>query len=129
MTFLGFHVENDEQKGGRTPTLCSEFQRRLFCFVFNTDKVLASFTGRPPLLSRRYVATRLPLDLADEWLLSDKETLKRRVDELDDKGWSQDGAIYPVSSLRARFSFAVIRDEVFEIALAVGARPSETSLL
>lgn len=129
MTFLGTHVENDDYTVDRPPSLSSEFQRRLFCFVFNTDKVLASFTGRPPLLSRRYVSTRLPLDLADEWLLSDKETLKRKVGELDDKGWSQDDAIYPVSSLRARFSFAIIRDEVFEIALAVGARPSETFLL
>lgn len=107
----------------------SEFHRRLFCFIFNTDKVIASFTGRPPLLSRRYVTTRLPLDLADDWLLSDQETLKSKVNELDDGGWSQDAAIYPVSSLRARFSFAVIRDEVFEIALAVGVEPPEGSLL
>jgi hypothetical protein len=129
MTFLGFHVENNQPMGNRTPSLASEFQRRLFCFIFNTDKVLASFTGRPPLLSRRYASTRLPLDLADEWLLSDEETLKCKVGDLDDEGWSQNDAIHPVSSLRARFSFAVIRDEVFEIALAVGVKPSEGFLL
>lgn len=62
-------------------------------------------------------------------LLSDEETLKCNVGELDNEVWSQNDAVYPISSLRARFCFAVIRDEVFEIALAVGVKPSEEFLL
>lgn len=129
MTFLGYHVEDVQPDGLCSPSLASEFRRRLFCFIFNADKGLASFTGRPPLLSRRYVSTRLPLDLADAWLLSDDETLRSKVDELDEDGWSQDDSIYPASHLRARFRFYIIRDEVFEIALAVGIKPPRRSLL
>lgn len=128
MTFLGFHVENDPQASQRGPSLASEFRRRLFCFIFTSDKSLASFTGRPPLLSRRYVSTRLPLDLSDDWLLAGGEILRSRISELDENGWSQNDVIYPVSNLRARFILAIIRDEVLEIALAVNEKVSRKSL-
>lgn len=72
----------------------------------------------------KYILTRLPLDLANEWLPVD-ESLKCKVDELDDKGCSQNDTIYPVGPLRAHSGFVVICDEVFEIALAVRANFGE----
>lgn len=75
------------------------------------------FTGRPPLLSHRYASTPLPLDIEDEVLTADEETIERAVARLDKKGWNTSNELYPATVLRARFMFALIRDELLEIAL------------
>jgi hypothetical protein len=82
------------------------------------DKVIVSFTGRPPLMSYRYASTPLPLDLRDEDLLSDGATLARAVAALDGNGWNTSGGVYSVTLLRARSMLAFIRDELVEIALS-----------
>ncbi|KAK2032885.1 fungal-specific transcription factor domain-containing protein [Colletotrichum zoysiae] len=126
-TFLGFHDEGaaDPYK----PTICSEIKRKLFCYIFYLDKVLASFTGRPPLISRRYARTPPPLDLKDEYLLADEATLARHVADLDENGWNAEGSLCSATFVRARVMLAHIRDEIFEIALGHGpVTPVETLL-
>lgn len=115
MTFLGLHALEEETL--YTPTLCSEMKRRLVAQIFNSDKYCVAFSGRPPLLNRRYCSTPLPLDLRDEDLVADEETLKKAVEELDEYGWNTRGQIYPVTLIRARRMFADILDEVMEVAL------------
>ncbi|KAK7420576.1 hypothetical protein QQZ08_010335 [Neonectria magnoliae] len=120
VTFLGLHAES-ETKPYR-PTLVSENRRRLFSHVFNIDKVMVSFTGRPPLLSRRYVSTPLPLDLPDEVLLADDEAvITRAVQALDDQGWNTEGRLHSATLLRARVMIAFIREELLEVALSNGS--------
>ncbi|GKT42411.1 sorbicillinoid biosynthetic cluster transcription factor sor4 [Colletotrichum spaethianum] len=126
-TFLGIHDEVTTEP--YKPNICSEIKRKLFSYVFYMDKVLASFTGRPPLISRRYARTPPPLDLKDEYLLADEATLARHVAALDENGWNTEGGLYSATFVRARVMLAHIRDELFEIALGHGpATPVETLL-
>ncbi|KAL2883948.1 hypothetical protein SGCOL_000586 [Colletotrichum sp. CLE4] len=121
-TFLGFHDEVAAAPGvGYKPTVCSEIKRKIFCYIFYVDKVLASFAGRPPLISRRYARTPPPLDLKDDHLLSDEATLARHVAALDENGWNTEGGLYSATIIRARVMLAQIRDEIFEIALGQGS--------
>lgn len=70
------------------------------------------------MLSHRYSSTPLPLDLSDQQLLSDPETLYKFIEQLDANGWNTDGEIYSTTILRARTSFSAIRSEVLDIALS-----------
>ncbi|KAH6884230.1 hypothetical protein B0T10DRAFT_366071, partial [Thelonectria olida] len=115
LTYLGAHVQQDVQP--YKPSLCSENKRRLFAQVFNCDKFVVSFTGRPPLISRRYCSTPLPLDIRDEALTGGEEALMNAVNSLDARGWNTVGALYPVTLVRARFMVTVILDELVEISL------------
>jgi hypothetical protein len=114
--FLGIHALPDPRP--YVPSLCSEHKRRLFAQTFVSDKLNATFTGRPPLLSPRYCSTPLPLDLSDEELTSDSATLLRAVEALDAQGWNTKGEINPVTLIRARFQVAALHDELMEIALS-----------
>ncbi|KAH6604513.1 hypothetical protein Trco_006220 [Trichoderma cornu-damae] len=114
VTFMGLHAL--EKEIPYTPTLCSENNRRLVAQIFTTDKNCVAFSGRPPLLSRRYCSTPLPLDIGDEDLVADEATLQKAVQELDERGWNTRGAIYPATLIRARRMFAAILEEVMEVA-------------
>lgn len=114
-TALGMHRDADQTP--KKVTISSEMRRRTYAAVFNIDKVIATFTGRPPMLSHRYSSTPLPLDLSDEQLLSNPETLAKILEGLDANGWNSDGQIYSTTILRARTSFSIIRGEVLDIAL------------
>jgi len=82
------------------------------------DKGVATFTGRPPLFSRRYTTRQsLPLDVSDEALFAGGETLARAIASLDENGFNMDGEIYSATILRARTLLALVRDEILEIAL------------
>lgn len=59
----------------------------------------------------------LPLDLDDNVLFANHDTVCKAVLALDPGGWNTDGSHYPVTSLRARFMIALIRDELIELAL------------
>lgn len=115
LTFMGLHAL--EKEVPYTPTLSSEYNRRLVAQIFNNDKFCVAFSGRPPLLNRRYCTTPLPLDLRDEDLVADDSTLQKAVRELDDRGWNTKGEIYPVTLIRARRMLAAALEEVMEIAL------------
>uniref|UniRef100_A0A0B7KDA7 Zn(2)-C6 fungal-type domain-containing protein n=2 Tax=Bionectria ochroleuca TaxID=29856 RepID=A0A0B7KDA7_BIOOC len=115
LSYLGLHVLKNPD--GYQPSSCSENKRRLFAQVFSGDKLSVAFTGRPPLISRRYCSTSLLLDLPDEVLSLDQETITRAAESLDSKGWNTDGAVYSATVIRARYICAVVRDELLEMAL------------
>jgi hypothetical protein len=116
MTFMGLHALDTEMP--YTPTLCSENSRRVVAQIFNVDKWCVAFSGRPPLIHRRFCTTPLPLDLADEELIADEATLRKAVSELDDRGWNTKGQIHPATLVRARRMLAGNLEEVMEIALS-----------
>lgn len=126
MTFLGLHAEPETLQ--YRPSLISENRRRLFARVFNIDKVMVSFSGRPPLIGRRYSSTPLPLDLSDGVLFSDDETIAQAVQALDARGWNTEGRLYPATLLRARAMIAFIRDELLEVALSLGSHTTLAQL-
>ncbi|VUC28966.1 unnamed protein product [Clonostachys rosea] len=115
LSYLGLHVLKNP--AGYRPSSCSELKRRLFAQVFSGDKLSVAFTGRPPLISRRYCSTSLLLDLPDEVLSLDQETITRAAESLDSKGWNTDGAVYSATVIRARYICSVVRDELLEMAL------------
>ncbi|KND87297.1 hypothetical protein TOPH_08041, partial [Tolypocladium ophioglossoides CBS 100239] len=51
-TFLGLHASVSRDVHDRS--ISAQIKRRLFAVIFNIDKVLATFAGRPPLLSQRF---------------------------------------------------------------------------
>jgi hypothetical protein len=122
-TALGLHRESDIHKS--KISISTEFRRRVHACVYTTDMSLASFTGRPPLLSHRYCSSPAPLDIGDQWLLySDQEELMRIAGTLDANGWNTDGRIYTSTRVRAYYFLALIRDEILEISLGAPA-PTE----
>ncbi|KAF5022263.1 hypothetical protein F66182_5702 [Fusarium sp. NRRL 66182] len=120
MLFLGNHappIARRPQISSEKPSFCAENKRRIFASIFSDDKKLVSFTGRPPLLSRRYCSSPMPLDLPDESLVANNATLAEYVKALDPRGWNTQGNVYPVSLIRARCMMAQAFDAVIEVAL------------
>ena len=108
--------------------MVSELRRRLFCYVFITDKQLATFMGRPPALSRRYTTCQIPLDLSDDELMAEGEELEFIRRNLDPNGWSTSGKIYPSTAHRAWMIMSLIRDEILEISLGPPLGAQETQI-
>ncbi|OTA98882.1 hypothetical protein M426DRAFT_325631 [Hypoxylon sp. CI-4A] len=127
VTFLGFHAL--EQKDIHQTTFSAEIKKRLFHHMFAMSMVIVSFTGRPPLIAKRYSSAPLPLDLADEELFADQETFRKAVDRLDERGWNTDRKLYSSTWIRARSLIATIREELFQIALSAEHIASVETLL
>ncbi|KAI0179811.1 hypothetical protein GGR52DRAFT_214280 [Hypoxylon sp. FL1284] len=115
-TFLGFHVVEETDR--RETTLTQEIKKRMYHHVYTMSMVITPFTGRPPLLSKKFARTPLPLDVKADVLFSDRDTLRKAVERLDERGWNLDGEIYASTRIRARAILAVIREEILEIALS-----------
>lgn len=88
-------------------------KRKIFCAVFNTDMMLSTLTGRPPLLSSRLCSTPPPLDVDSALLFDPKITGYR----LDKDGWNLDGKSYPMTFTRATYISSKIRSEILEMVL------------
>ncbi|PWY80766.1 hypothetical protein BO94DRAFT_536986 [Aspergillus sclerotioniger CBS 115572] len=92
-----------------------ELKRRIYASIYNFDKVISTFTGRPPLLTRQYSTTQLPLEISDEDILSNR--LSDAVIKLDSNGWdrSEERELYPTTVLRARTMLARNREALLEV--------------
>ncbi|KAH7151033.1 hypothetical protein DER46DRAFT_628921 [Fusarium sp. MPI-SDFR-AT-0072] len=110
-------------------TIPTEIRRRIGCQIFIVDKFLATFVGRPPLLTRKFCSIKSPLDLEESALLSDKEAFQRQSQRLDRDGWNTDGRIYSSSLLRVRMMIALARDEILEVVLAQDTHSSITDIM
>ncbi|RKK85558.1 hypothetical protein BFJ68_g17257 [Fusarium oxysporum] len=122
----GLHVGSEN--ADYVPSLRLESKRRLAARIFTIDKVMVSFTGRPPLIGRRYFSTPLPLDIRDEDLLADQATISRVRKTLDEDGWNRDGDMHSATLIRARVQIAVIKDELLEFALEDSSKATLESL-
>lgn len=92
------------------------------------DTVIVSFTGRPPLISSTYSSTPLPLDLDDEELL-DEGRLAEAVRGLGENGWRVVPRLTRFTFTRARAMLAMIREEIFRVALGYGHLTALETLL
>ncbi|KAJ4267199.1 hypothetical protein NW762_003300 [Fusarium torreyae] len=126
MTYLGLHAEKDVTP--YKPTLCSEYNRRLFGRIHNLDKSVVAFTGRPPLLNPQFCTTPPPLDLSDEELYAGGAVLERAVAALDFYGWNRNGGVSPSSLCRAGYLMAVILSEILDITLGSGSNATVETL-
>ncbi|KAH7203247.1 hypothetical protein BKA60DRAFT_527185 [Fusarium oxysporum] len=128
LTFSGLH-DNRSKSSQNVSSVPTEIRRRIGCQIFIVDKFLATFVGRPPLLTRKFCSIKSPLDLEESALLSDKETSQRQSRRLDRDGWNTDGRIYSSSLLRVRMMIALVRDEILEVVLAQDTHSSITDIM
>ncbi|KAF4342052.1 general amidase [Fusarium beomiforme] len=129
LTFSGLHDNLSKSAALNVSTVPSEIRRRIGCQIFIVDKFLATFVGRPPLLTRRFCSIKLPLDIKESALLADKENFQRQHLHLDQSGWNTDGSIYASSLLRVRMMIALVRDEILEVILAQDGDYSITDIM
>lgn len=97
--------------------------------VFVIDKVAAAFSGRPPLLSSKYMVTPLPLDLSDEALMADADTLAKEYQALDENGWNKRNECCSATIVRARRLLMTVKDKIMEMALGCPMSTSTEALL
>ena len=125
--FIGMHAESPTAP--YVPTAASEARRRCLGRICIGDRSAATFTGRPPLLSRRYISTPLPLDLPDDIFMSGPAAVAAAVATLDPEGWNTDNKIYSTTVLRARINLSYIKDAIVETTLGHMQDRSIESLL
>jgi hypothetical protein len=101
------------------PIFLREARRRLYSAVYRSDKGLAIFFGRPPMMAWRYSDRRQLLDISEEALTSDDPiVLQQAISRLDSAGWSTEGKVQPASYMRLRCQFAVFKERLLEQSLA-----------
>lgn len=98
-------------------SISSEMKRRQYSLHFNCDKIVSTFTGRPPLLGSRFATTPLPLDISDEELLNSEGKSLADSPNIDENGWNNRGQIYSVTLHRAKMMINLIKEQILEIAL------------
>ncbi|KAF4261531.1 hypothetical protein CNMCM8057_001831 [Aspergillus fumigatus] len=114
---LGLHQDLDERID--LPDFLLESRRRLFAAVYQLDKSIVTFLGRPPRISRRHSNCRLPLDISDEALTGSRELAQRSVTA---EGWSCHAVYQRSAWIRVRFLISTFREEILELSLT---KPSE----
>ncbi|KAF2810118.1 uncharacterized protein BDZ99DRAFT_442630 [Mytilinidion resinicola] len=111
----GYHCEEPFD----IPFFLRETRRRVFSAMYRSDKTMATFFGRPPLIAGRYCSRKMPFDLHETTLLTeDTSALNAALARLDSQGWNTDGVIYTATWLRLRYSTARFRERVLELSLA-----------
>jgi hypothetical protein len=87
--------------------------------VYQTDKKLATFFGRPPMMAWRYSDRRQVLDISEAAITTDDPAiLNEAISRLDSAGWSTEGKVQPSSFIRLRGQFAVFKERLLEQSLA-----------
>jgi hypothetical protein len=72
----------------------------------------------------------MPLDLKDEYLFMDEDTLSARAqDTLDSQGWNNEGGVYSSTYLRVDVTFARLREQIIEMALGHASTASTADVL
>lgn len=114
---LSCNLHQEIKVDDRTPFFMAELRKRLFICAYDNDKYTASFSGRPPRLTRHYCILQIPLDLTDAQTMSQGKDLEDAVDELDEAGWNQQGMVQRSTFARLSANNALITEEILEISL------------
>jgi len=112
---LGYHGTAKDDSD--VPFYLQQFRRRALAGAHELDKGLATFVGRPPHLSRRYVGLDPPLDLPSSVIMGTPEALAAAISRLDSNGWNTEGRVYPITRTRAVAMLIGIREEALELSL------------
>ncbi|KAH9860760.1 hypothetical protein J1614_012092 [Plenodomus biglobosus] len=122
----GMHCEGEFTEGANEePLFLRESRRRIYAAVYRSDKTLAVFFGRPPMMGWRYSDRRQQLDVSDEAIASDDPNLlNEQLARLDSAGWNIDGITHPASYIRVRCQLAVFKERLLEQSLA-GVKDSD----
>jgi hypothetical protein len=113
----GIHCEENEKCN--EPLFLRESRRRIYAASYRSDKSLATFFGRPPMMNWRYSDRKLPLDIDDHILTSDDpEMINEALSKLDADGWGTDAQIRPTSWIRLRTQMSKEKERFLEVSLA-----------
>ena len=87
--------------------------------AYSMDKVLATFLGRPPLISWRYCDIQMPLDLSIEEIFADPVVRDAAIARLDGKeGWNLESSLVKGTWPRIALTTSVLREKVLELSLS-----------
>jgi hypothetical protein len=116
----GIHCEScNPDSSNAEPFFLRELRRRLYSGVYRSDKTLAVFFGRPPMMGWRYSDRKMLLDISDQAIVSkDAEVLTAELERLDASGWNMDEKLHPGSFSRLRCQLAVFKERLLEQSLA-----------
>jgi hypothetical protein len=113
---MGLHQEIKADH--KVPFFLAELRKRLRSMIYGTEISIATFLGRPPRLSHRYMNLDPPLDLTDSQLFSeDPQELAVAIARLDDQGYNRDGEIRLMSWVRSSIGFVARREEILELSI------------
>jgi chromatin structure-remodeling complex subunit RSC3/30 len=102
------------------PFWLKEMRRRGLAYAYGSDKVLSTFVGRPPRISKRYCKIHIPLDLESAELALEGEDLAQVLSQLDNAGWNTTRPTSTRSSSGPMYvAAALIREEVLELCLGI----------
>jgi hypothetical protein len=85
--------------------------------IHKSDKYVATLFGRPPRLSYKYCDFAPPLDLSDNQLFLDEQSLQVVLNGLDSEGWNCQGHFYPATVIRMRHILSTLGDKMLELSL------------
>ena len=83
---MDLHREPDD--GEDIPFFLQECRRKIFAAAYRSDKSLSTFLGRPPRIRLQYPDIRPPLDISDESLMAEGQTLDAVLLSIDKNGWN-----------------------------------------
>lgn len=113
---MGLHQEIKADT--HVPFFLAELHKRLRAMIYMAEISIATFLGRPPRLSHRYINLDPPLDLIDSHLFSeDPQVLVIAIAKLDEQGYNRDGEIRHVSWTRSSIGFMKRREDILELSL------------
>lgn len=116
----GLHQENHKANSKaleELPFWLKEMRRRGLAGSYSIDKVLCTFVGRPPRISKRYCCIPNPLDLEHEELALEGEDLQRALDAIDENGWNTNTVNRRSVFHRTFVMCAKLREEILELCL------------
>ncbi|KNG49180.1 fungal specific transcription [Stemphylium lycopersici] len=113
----GIHCE--QSHGDSEPFFMREFRRRIYCSIYRSDKTLAVFYGRPPMMAWRYSDRKMLLDISDQAVVSEDATiLNQELAKLDSAGWNTDKSLHAATLSRVWCQLAVFKERLLEQSLA-----------
>jgi hypothetical protein len=116
LVVMGLHQEI--KPSSKVPFFLAELHKRLRAMIYMEEISIATFLGRPPRLSHRYINLDPPLDLIDSHLFSeDPQELAVAVANLDEQGYNRDGEIRHLSWIRSSIGFMKRREDILELSL------------
>ncbi|CAG8230804.1 unnamed protein product [Penicillium salamii] len=112
---LGLHQDSSTN----APFFLAELRKRTMVAAFAVDKVLATFLGRPPLISWRYCNIPMPLDLSLEEVFAEPNVRDAAIARLDGAtGWNQAGTLKKGPWARTALITSILREKVLELSLS-----------
>lgn len=117
-------AEGIHQDSKTAPFWLKEFRRRGLAYAYAGDKILSTFVGRPPRISKRYCHIQIPLDLDNVEMALEGDKLAQALGNLNEAGWNigSGSSGRPSSERLSTFgpmfvACALIREEILELCL------------